>query len=126
MSKFLVRAVGNGLKFDLYAANGEAVASSEVYRARAACLSGIASIRKNAPAAPVEDLTAPGGEAFKNPKFQLYTDRAGAFRFRLRARNGAVIAFSGAYTTRAACLSGIESVRRNALSAQTVLDGRIC
>lgn len=109
MSKFLIRAVGGGLKFDLHAANGEAVASSEVYLTRAACLRGIASVRKNAPAAPVEDLTVHGGGAVRNPKFQLYADRAGAFRFRLRARNGAVIASSAAYTSRAACLSGIES-----------------
>ena len=50
-------------------------------------------------------------------KFELYQDAGGQFRFRLKSGNGQVIASSQAYSTKKACLSGIESVRRNASGA---------
>ena len=56
------------------------------------------------------------GEVSKpaNGKFEVYEDKGGEFRFRLKAGNGEVIAVSEGYKTKAACLKGIESVRRNA------------
>ena len=117
MSKFLLRRVDSGYKFDLHAANGQAVASSEVYGTRAACRKGMESVRKAAPLAPVEDLTQPGPPV-PNPKFQLYQDRSGQFRFRLRSRNGKIIAVSDDYLTRAGCENGIRSVRENAPDAE--------
>ena len=47
-------------------------------------------------------------------KFELYKDKAGKFRFRLKASNGQVIATGEAYETKASALNGIESVRKNA------------
>lgn len=121
MGKFIIKSVPSGLKFDLRAANGEVIATSEVYRAKAVCRAGIRSVMKNAALAAVEDQTAEEGERKKNPKFEVYRDRAGEFRFRLKAPNGQQIAASEGYTTKAACLNGIESVRRNAAGAP-VLD----
>lgn len=118
MGKFVVREVPSGIKFDLKATNGQTIATSEVYETRAACLKGIDSIRKNAPVAKVENQTVPGYAAMTNPKFELYQDRAGEYRFRLKARNGAIIAVSEGYTTRAACENGIDSVRKNADEAE--------
>ena len=118
MSRFVIRRVSTGVKFDLRAANGQVVLTSEVYRTEAACRKGIESVRKNAPAAKVEDQTAEGWKTLTNPKFELYPDRAGEYRFRLKARNGAVIAVSDGYTTRAACRSGVESVIKNAGGAE--------
>lgn len=109
---FAVKKAAAGWKFDLLAANGQVVAVSEVYRTEVACRAGAESVRKNAPTAPLEDLTAPAGSA-PNPKFQLFADKAGRFRFRLRAKNGRIIAVSQSYGTKAACLEGIESVRKN-------------
>ena len=117
MSKFVIRTVSSGVKFDLKAANGQVVLSSEVYAGVAACRRGVESIIKNAPRAKVEDQTEPGWETQTHPKFQLYTDKTGAFRFRLRARNGEIIGSSEGYTSKASCLSGIESVRKNAAEA---------
>ena len=117
MSKFVIRTVSSGVKFDLKAANGQVVLSSEVYAGVAACRRGVESIIKNAPRAKVEDQTEPGWETQNHPKFQLYTDKTGAFRFRLRARNGEIIGSSEGYTSKASCLSGIESVRKNAAEA---------
>ena len=47
-------------------------------------------------------------------KFELYKDRSGKFRFRLKAGNGEIIASSEAYNSKAAAKNGIASVKRNA------------
>ena len=118
MSKFLIREVATGYKFDLKASNGETIAASEVYETRAACLRGVNSVRKNVPKAKLEDQTEPGFRAVTNPKFEIFLDRAGAYRFRLKARNGEIIATSDAYTAKASCEHGIASVRKNAPEAE--------
>lgn len=53
-------------------------------------------------------------------KFEVYTDKKGEFRFRLKASNGQVIATGEGYTTKAACLNGVESVKKNAPDAEVV------
>lgn len=117
MSKFVIRRVNTGFKFDLFAANGEEILTSEVYSSEAACRRGLASVRKNAPAAPLEDRTEEDCPGISNPKFELYQDSAGRFRFRLRSRNGKIIAVSDAYVTKGGCRDGIESVRKNSAEA---------
>ncbi|MBR0481089.1 MAG: YegP family protein [Firmicutes bacterium] len=114
MGKFVINDTKNGVKFNLKAGNGEIIAHSEVYSSLGSCKKGIASVIKNAPIAPVEDQTKEGFEKISNPKFEVYTDKKGEFRFRLRARNGQNIAASEGYTTMKACQNGIESVRKNA------------
>lgn len=54
------------------------------------------------------------------PKFEIYKDAAGKFRFRLKAPNGEIIAVSEAYSTREVCKRGIESVKANAPRAVIV------
>ena len=110
MEHFVIRQVSTGIKFDLRAANGEVIATSEVYRTEHACRKGMESVRKNAAIAQLEDQTQ--GQRCTNPKFELYMDRAGQYRFRLRARNGGIIAVSEHYLTKAACLDGIQAVRQ--------------
>ena len=53
-----------------------------------------------------------------NPKFELYLDKHGTYRFRLKARNGEIIAVSEVYNAKAGCLNGIDSVRKNAHHAE--------
>jgi uncharacterized protein YegP (UPF0339 family) len=118
MSKFVIRNVASGIKFDLKASNGEVILTSEVYTTEAACRNGIESVMTNAPAANVENQTVEGYETLTHPKFEMYQDKAGEFRFRLKARNGEIIATSEGYTTKAACENGIESVRKNAAVAE--------
>lgn len=50
----------------------------------------------------------------KNPKFEIYLDKGGSHRFRLKARNGQAILASEGYSSKAACKNGIESVKKNA------------
>ena len=118
MSKFVVKEVSSGIKFDLKATNGQVIATSEVYESKAACQKGIESVKKNAPAANVEDQTVEGFAAAAHPKFEMYVDKAGEFRFRLKATNGQVIAISEGYKTKASCENGIESVKKNAADAE--------
>ena len=51
-------------------------------------------------------------------KFEVYRDKAGHYRFRLKAGNGQTIATGEGYTTKKACLNGIESIRKNAPDAK--------
>ena len=118
MGKFVIRKTNTGIKFDLKAGNGEVIATSEVYASKASCMKGVASVQKNAPVAAVEDQTAEGFATEKNPKFEVYTDKAGEFRFRLKATNGQVIATSEGYKAIASCLNGVESVKKNAVDAK--------
>ena len=50
----------------------------------------------------------------------MYSDKAGEYRFRLKAHNGEIIAVSEGYKAKASCIAGIESVHRNAPTATVV------
>ena len=118
MGTFAIKTVKTGMRFDLKAGNGEIIASSEVYSSSAACYKGIESVRRNASEAKFEDQTEEGFTRVTNPKFEMYADKAGEFRFRLKAKNGSIIAVSEGYKSKASCLNGIESVRFNAPEAK--------
>ena len=120
MGKFIIRKTNTGVKFDLKATNGQVIATSEVYASDAACKKGIESVAKNAPVAAVEDQTKEGFATEKHPKFEIYKDKAGEFRFRLKATNGQVIATGEGYTTHANCKNGVESVKKNAVEAEII------
>lgn len=47
-------------------------------------------------------------------KFEIYTDKRGEFRFRLKAGNGQTILASEGYKAKSGCNNGIESVKKNA------------
>ena len=49
-------------------------------------------------------------------KFEVYKDKAGETRFRLKAGNGQTILASEGYKRKASCMNGIESVRKNSQS----------
>ena len=120
MGKFVVSKAKTGYKFNLKASNGQVIATSEIYDSESGCKSGIESVKKNAPIAPVEDQTVDGFATEKCPKFEVYKDKAGEFRFRLKAGNGQIIAVGEGYTTRANCMNGIESIKKNAPDAEVV------
>ena len=117
MGKFVVRATNTGIKFDLKANNGETIGISEVYKSKKSCLAGVASVAQNAPVAGIEDQTVEGYAKEKCPKFEVYVDKGGEFRFRLKATNGQIITSSEGYKAMASCINGIESVKKNAPDA---------
>ncbi|NLM01012.1 MAG: DUF1508 domain-containing protein [Treponema sp.] len=119
-AKFVIKQTKTGFVFNLKATNGETIATSEVYTTEAACKNGIESVRKNAPVAAVEDQTAKDFTTEKNPKFEIYNDKAGKFRFRLKATNGQIIAVGEAYEALRNCKNGVESIKKNAPVAEIV------
>ena len=120
MGKFEINAGKSGFCLRLKAGNGEIIATGESYSSVDAAKNGAASIAKNAPIANLEDQTVEGYVQQKHPKFEVYQDKAGEYRFRLKASNGEIIAVSEGYVAKAGCMNGIDSVRRNAVDAKIV------
>lgn len=121
MGKFIIKATKTGFTFSLKAGNGEVIATGgEVYNTLAKAKDGIASVSKNAPTANLEDQTIEGFQTVNNPKFEIYKDKSGEFRFRLKAKNGEIIAASEGYVKKDSCKKGIASVRKNSVDAPVI------
>jgi uncharacterized protein YegP (UPF0339 family) len=103
--------ISGNYRFRLRAENNKIVAVSQGYEQHASCMNGVKSVQNNCKA-PIEDITIKG-EALPNPKFQVFADKIGEFRFHLYASNGEIIAASEGYQTREGCLNGIEAVKTN-------------
>lgn len=119
MGKFLVKETATGFVFHLVAGNGETIGTSEVYTELKNCKNGIESVKNNAGSAVV-DLTKE--ESGKCPKYEVYEDKGGKFRFRLIAKNGQAILASQGYKSKDGCMGGIESVKKNAPQAEIVME----
>jgi len=50
-------------------------------------------------------------------KFEIYKDKSGGFRFRLKASNGEIVASGESYKTKASAKNGVEAVQRAAAGA---------
>ena len=122
LGKFIIRQAKDGsYMFNLKASNGEIIATSDMYSSLEKCKKGIVSIQNNAPIANIEDSTVEGEVEVKiNPKFEMYRDKGGEFRFRLKAKNGSIIAKSQGYSSKTNCKNGIESVKKNAATEEII------
>ena len=121
MGKFVIKATKTGFTFSLKATNGEIIATGgEVFNTLASCKNSIESVIKNAQIANIEDQTVEGFEVQKHPKFEIYLDKAGEYRFRLKARNGEPIAASEGYKAKPSCKNGIASVQKNVVDATMI------
>ncbi len=120
MGKFVICKVPTGFTFHLKAANGETVMTSEVYTTHANAARECKSLMEWVLSAEVEDQTVEGFDTLKHPKFEVYEDKGGKFRFRLKARNGEIVSSSQAYTTKQSCKHGIEAIKKNAPGAPVV------
>ncbi|MBQ8880301.1 MAG: YegP family protein [Clostridia bacterium] len=104
--------------FNLYAPNHVIVATSQVYTTTQAAVNGIKSIITNAAKAPVEDQTLKNYTTLTYPKWELYVDKGGQFRFRLNAPNGSCIVHSQGYTSKSSCKNGIDSIIRCSINPE--------
>ncbi len=118
MGKFTLNQTKTGFNFKLLANNNQEIGASQVYASLNACKNGVLSVQKNASVAATEDQTVDGFAKLKNPKFQVYNDKSGEFRFRLLAKNGKNILASEGYKSKKSCLNGIASVVKSALDAK--------
>ena len=121
MGKFVISKTKNEeYTFCLKATNGQIILeAAESFKTLATCKNSIESVKKNA-LAHVEDQTVEGFETLTHPKYELYVDKAGEFRFRLKARNGEPIGKSEGYKAKASALNGIESIGKNAPEGEVI------
>ena len=105
MGKFVISTRKNGeFQFNLKAGNGEVILTSEGYTAKASCLNGIESVKKNAP---------------DDNRYDRKEAKNGKHFFNLKAGNGQIIGSSEMYESASGRDKGIESVKRNAPDAKT-------
>ena len=118
--KFEINKSKDGKKFffNLYASNKVGIATSQMYSSAQSALNGINSVIANAEKAPVEDQSLKTYETLPYPKWELYVDNGGKYRFRLCASNGSCVCHSQGYTTKAACKNGIDSIIRSSKNAE--------
>ena len=124
MGKFIIKKTPSGaFNFSLLASNKQKIAvSSQVYTTKGACKKGMESVGKNAQRCIDEnrivDLTLKTPEEKTCPKFEIYLDKAGMFRYRLIAPNGESLAISeDGYKSKSSCMNGIKSVGVNAMNS---------
>lgn len=97
-----------------------AVSGGTGYKDLRSLKAGIESVRKNS-GAKVEDQTLKSYEPLKNPKFEIYLDKAGKYRFRLKASNGELICTSeDGYASKDSCKKGIASLAKWAAEAEVI------
>ena len=118
MGKFVIKQAKSGPMFNLKARNGQIIGTSEIYSNIDACKAGIESVRKAVANVKIEDQTRAGYEAVTNPKFEIYKDKKGEYRFRLKARNGEIILTGEGYAAKDSCKKGIASICANAPDAE--------
>ena len=126
MGTFVIKKTNTGYNFYLLAANQVKIAvSSQVYTTKASCINGTKSIAKFAEKCiaeeRIEDSTLKTPEQKTCPKFEIYFDKAGLFRYRLYASNGEIIAISEeGYKSKSGCQNGMKSVAVNANGAEVI------
>lgn len=126
MGKYVIKKTETGFNFSLYAVNKEKIAvSSQVYKSKASCIKGTESIAKIATKCieedRIEDTTLKNPVAKTCPKFEIYLDKAGLYRYRLYASNGESIAMSeSGYKSKDGLKTGIKSVATNSLNSEIV------
>lgn len=104
MAKFEIYTDKKGeFRFRLKAGNGQTILASEGYKAKTSCTNGIESVRKNS-----QD----------DSKYERLESKSGKPYFNLKATNGQVIGTSEMYESKSSMENGIESVKKNAPTAE--------
>ncbi|MEM7277444.1 MAG: YegP family protein [Pseudomonadota bacterium] len=89
-------------RFRLKAGNGENILASEGYKAKASCVNGIESVKKNSK---------------DKARFDVGKTKAGKFRFNVKSTNGQVVGTSQSYATESSCNNGVACVMKDAPGA---------
>jgi len=98
--------------------NSEIMVWSESYKSKASAQNCIASLKKNAPGAPVVDLS--DGEEGSGYRFEIDRSRDGQFYVRFRASNGEIMVRSETYVAKASARNCINSLKQRAADAPVV------
>ena len=126
MGMFIIKKTATGFNFSLLAANKEKIAvSSQVYKSKASCKSGIESVGKQSKRCidegRIEDQTLKTPTTSNCPKFEIYFDKAGLYRYRLIASNGESVCMSEeGYKSKSGVMNGIRSVANNSQEPEII------
>ena len=123
--RFVYRKTDKGTYvYKLYAANHKVIATNGgTYSSLSALKTGINSVINNAETAPIEDWTLVKVVEQKCPKWVIFQDARGEYRFRLLASNGQVVCTpNDGYLSKDACKVGMKSIARTAANAVIVAD----
>ncbi len=110
--------------YRLKANNNETIAVSggTGYASLSGCKAGIESVRKNCNC-HIEDQTLKNVTTLPNPKFVIFMDKAGKYRYRLFARNGELICTpEDGYASKDGCKKGIQSLAKWAIDSEIVAE----
>ena len=120
--KFIIMKIKkNGYTFKLKAGNGEIIAVSDLYSNVDSCKIGVEKVKKYS-LSHIEDQTVKNYDVMVCPKYEVYREKDGLFRFRLVDEQGFSIATGEGYTAKASCLNGITSIGRNAPGAVVIAE----
>ena len=112
------RTKDNRFVFNLYSSNQVLIATSQIYSSSQAAMNGVKSVMANAKEAEIEDTTLKTVVPRSFPKWEIYIDKAGEYRYRLLATNGQCITHAKAgYAHKSSCKRAIESIVRLACDA---------
>ena len=120
--KFDIKKAKDGRYFfSLYASNYAVIAYSQMYSSSSAAMNGIQSVIANASKTLTEDTTLKRYAPLPCPKWEIYVDKGGEYRFRLYAVNGQCVCHSAhGYSSKSGCKGGIESISRFASDAAKI------
>lgn len=120
--KFDIKKAKDGRYFfSLYASNYAVIAYSQMYSSSSAAMNGIQSVIANASKTPLEDTTLKKHTSLPFPKWEIYVDKGGEYRFRLYAVNGLCVCHSAhGYSSKSSCKGGIDSIARFASDAAKI------
>lgn len=113
--KFIICEIStNKYQFSLKACNGQVVATGQSYPTSSQCSRDIELVKQHVGHAVIEDLTISKKQAQPYPKFEVFLDEKGLFRFCMKNSEDSVLLLGDGYRAKASCLNGIDSIRRNA------------
>lgn len=115
MHKFKIVSGKGGQFRTQFVYNAEVMVWSENYKGKASAQNCIDSIKKNAPKAPVADLTK--GEEESGYHFEIEKSKDGQYYVRFRASNGEIMVRSETYKAKASAVNCIKSVQERSANA---------
>ena len=102
--------------FSIYSKNRTIIATGQCYKTKASADKGVVAVKKYAPIAPIVNIEDEPDKKVGAPRFEIFKDKKGEWRFRLIAKNSQVIAQSEGYKKKGSARAAILAVRKNAVS----------
>lgn len=118
--RFIIKQIAGNYMFELVSSNQKVLAISEMYSSLNGCKNGITAVKNNI-CGEIEDQTSISEKRHKNPKFELYIDKSGQYRYRLKAQNGEILIVSEGYKSKKSCIDNSFHVKNHAVKAETIV-----